>query len=130
MAEGEFHETANLAALGAALCWAASGLIAIGPVRAIGSVAFNRLRMSIVFVGTALAATLLGGWQTLDLQGAAILALSCWLAGNGALAWCAVDRAVEADPDNSLARLVTELLTRAVPPSSWDRSWSDQHEQR
>ncbi|MDQ2105193.1 DMT family transporter [Azospirillum isscasi] len=68
--------TANLAALGAALCWAASGLIAIGPVRAIGSVAFNRLRMSIVFVGTAVAATILGGWQTLDLQGAAILALS------------------------------------------------------
>lgn len=68
--------TANLAALGAALCWAASGLIAIGPVRAIGSVAFNRLRMSIVFVGLTFTTTLLGGWETLDLQGAAILALS------------------------------------------------------
>jgi len=59
---------------------------------------------------------------------AAILALSCWLAGNGALAWCAIDRCVEADPDNSLARLVGDLLTRAVPPSSWDRSWSGGHE--
>jgi hypothetical protein len=59
---------------------------------------------------------------------AAVLSLAAWLAGNGALAWCAVDRCVEADPDNSLARLVGELLTRAVPPSSWSRSWSDQHE--
>ncbi len=60
---------------------------------------------------------------------AAILALACWLAGNGALAWCAVDRCVEVDPDNSLARLVGELLSRAVPPSSWDASWSGEHEQ-
>ena len=67
---------ANLAALGAALCWAAGGLIAIGPVRAIGPVAFNRLRMSIVFVGLAAAASLLGGWRTLDPASVAILALS------------------------------------------------------
>lgn len=65
-----------------------------------------------------------------DLVGApaAVLGLACWLAGNGALAWCAVDRCVEADPDNSLAGLVGELLSRAVPPSSWTRSWSEQHE--
>jgi hypothetical protein len=55
---------------------------------------------------------------------AAILGLAAWLAGNGALAWCAVDRAVEADPDNSLAALVAELLDRAVPPSSWAQSWT------
>ncbi|WP_448204354.1 EamA family transporter [Azospirillum sp. sgz302134] len=67
---------ANLAALGAALCWAAGGLIAIGPVRAIGPVAFNRLRMAIVFTGLAAASTLLGTWGTLDLRAAAILALS------------------------------------------------------
>jgi hypothetical protein len=58
---------------------------------------------------------------------AAVLALAAWLAGNGALAWCAVDRCLEADPDNSLARLVGELLTGAVPPSAWDRSWSGRH---
>jgi Domain of unknown function (DUF4192) len=59
---------------------------------------------------------------------AAVLALAAWLAGNGALAWCAVDRCFEADPDNSLAELVGELLSRAVPPSSWTRSWSERHE--
>ena len=54
---------------------------------------------------------------------AAVLGLAAWLAGNGALAWCAVDRCVESDPDNTLARLVGDLLARAVPPSSWDRAW-------
>ena len=52
---------------------------------------------------------------------AAVLGLAAWLAGNGALAWCAVDRCVEVDPDNTLAELVGELLSRAVPPSSWER---------
>lgn len=57
---------------------------------------------------------------------ASVLALAAWLAGNGALAWCAVDRCVESDPDNSLAGLVGDLLSRAVPPSSWERSWPTQ----
>ncbi|WP_245593578.1 DMT family transporter [Azospirillum halopraeferens] len=67
---------ANLGGLGAALCWAVSGLIAIGPVRAIGSVAFNRVRLSIVFVLLAAAVTVLGGWETLTARDAALLALS------------------------------------------------------
>lgn len=50
---------------------------------------------------------------------AALLGLASWLAGDGALAWCAVDRALEADPDHSLARLLGDLLTDAVPPSVW-----------
>jgi Domain of unknown function (DUF4192) len=50
---------------------------------------------------------------------AAVLGLAAWLAGTGALAWCAVDRCVASDPDNSLAGLVGQLLSRAVPPSSW-----------
>ena len=50
---------------------------------------------------------------------AAVLGVAAWLAGNGALAWCAVDRCVAHDPDNSLARLVGELLEGAVPPSTW-----------
>lgn len=64
-----------------------------------------------------------------DLVGApsAVLGLAAWLAGNGALAWCAVDRCVESDPDNSLARLVGDLLSRAVPPSSWARAWQERH---
>ena len=52
---------------------------------------------------------------------AAVLGLAAWLAGNGALAWCSVDRCVETDPDNTLAELVGQLLSRAVPPSSWER---------
>lgn len=53
---------------------------------------------------------------------AAVLALAAWLAGQGALAWCAVDRCTAVDPDNSLARLVADVLTRAVPPSAWSRA--------
>jgi hypothetical protein len=56
---------------------------------------------------------------------AAVLALSAWLSGNGALAWCGVDVAQEHDPDNTLARLVAQLLTRAVPPSRWDEVAAD-----
>lgn len=47
---------------------------------------------------------------------AAILAYCAWLAGHGALAWCAVEKAREADADYSLARLVGDLLAAAVPP--------------
>lgn len=52
---------------------------------------------------------------------AAVLALAAWLAGDGALAWCALDRALEVDPDHTLAELVAGLLLRAVPPGEWDR---------
>ena len=51
---------------------------------------------------------------------AGVLGFAAWLAGDGALAWCAVDRAREVDPDHSLAGLVAELLEGAVPPSAWD----------
>lgn len=56
-----------------------------------------------------------------DLLGgpAAVLGFAAWLAGDGALAWCAVDRARGADPDNTLATLVADLLTSAVPPTTW-----------
>jgi uncharacterized protein DUF4192 len=50
---------------------------------------------------------------------AAVLALAAWLAGHGALAWCAVDRCRTVDPESSLAGLVADALTRAVPPSTW-----------
>jgi hypothetical protein len=55
---------------------------------------------------------------------AAVLALAAWLAGHGALAWCAVDRCCALEPDNSLASLVADALTRAVPPSAWARTAS------
>jgi len=52
---------------------------------------------------------------------AAVLALAAWLAGHGALAWCAVDRSRAAGPELTLADLVADLLTRAVSPSAWSR---------
>ncbi|WP_166139734.1 DUF4192 domain-containing protein [Nocardioides ochotonae] len=48
---------------------------------------------------------------------AAVLAYAAWLAGDGALAWCAIDRCREHEPGNSLARLVADLLEQAVPPT-------------
>ncbi len=60
---------------------------------------------------------------------AALLAFAAWQAGDGALAWCAVDRAHEVDPAYSLAGLVAELLTQAVPPSTWEGGfdWTSGH---
>ena len=51
---------------------------------------------------------------------ASVLAFTAWLAGEGALAWCAVDRARAVDPEHSLARLVAEMLTSATSPDQWD----------
>jgi Domain of unknown function (DUF4192) len=50
---------------------------------------------------------------------AAVLGFGAWLAGHGALAWCALDRSFAADPACSLARLVADLLEAAVPPTAW-----------
>lgn len=50
---------------------------------------------------------------------AALLGFAAWLAGDGALAWCAVDRCREVDPDYPMAALVAEALARAVPPTTW-----------
>lgn len=51
---------------------------------------------------------------------AAVLAFVAWLSGDGALAWCGVDRARAACADHGLAALVASALERAVPPSTWD----------
>ena len=50
---------------------------------------------------------------------AAVLGVAAWLAGHGALAWCAVDRSQAVDPHHTLAGLVADLLTQAVAPSAW-----------
>lgn len=67
---------ANIAALCTALCWTVGGLIAVGPVRAIGALAFNRLRLSMIAIGLVATATLLGGWDTLKLEAVFYLAAS------------------------------------------------------
>ncbi|QBX56887.1 DUF4192 domain-containing protein [Nocardioides seonyuensis] len=50
---------------------------------------------------------------------AAVLAMAAWLAGEGALAWCAVDRCREVEPQHSLATLVAGLLESAASPEVW-----------
>jgi uncharacterized protein DUF4192 len=50
---------------------------------------------------------------------AALLGFAAWLSGDGALAWCAVERALEAEPGHGLAGLVAQALDGAVPPSTW-----------
>jgi hypothetical protein len=51
---------------------------------------------------------------------ASVLAFAAWLSGHGALAWCAVDRALQADPGHTLARLVSDMLDAALPPARWE----------
>lgn len=50
---------------------------------------------------------------------ASLLAFAAWLAGDGALAWCALDRCALADPDYRMAGLVAHTLEQALPPSAW-----------
>lgn len=51
---------------------------------------------------------------------AAVLGFAAWLVGDGALAWCAVDRCREASPSHSLASLVARLLETATSPDTWE----------
>lgn len=51
---------------------------------------------------------------------AGLLGFAAWLAGHGALAWCAVDRCREVEPTNSVATLIDTLLRRAAPPELWE----------
>jgi hypothetical protein len=50
---------------------------------------------------------------------AAVTAFCAWQAGDGALAWCALDRCFEVDPEHRLGTCLAECLTRAVPPDTW-----------
>lgn len=49
---------------------------------------------------------------------AALLAFTAWQAGNGVLAAIAVDRALGADPGYSMARLLSDAIQAALPPSA------------
>lgn len=51
---------------------------------------------------------------------AALLAFAAWLSGQGALAWCAVDRCLAEDPEDGLAARVAMLLEEALPPHLWE----------
>lgn len=52
---------------------------------------------------------------------AAVLAFAAWLCGDGALAWCALDRCFTQEPDHSLGLLVARMLENAIAPSVWER---------
>lgn len=49
---------------------------------------------------------------------AALLAFTAWQAGEGALASLAIERALAADPDYSMAQLIADALHAGLPPSS------------
>lgn len=50
---------------------------------------------------------------------ASLLAFCAWLSGNGALAWCAVERALADDAQYAMAGLVAQVLERAISPRQW-----------
>lgn len=56
----------ELAALGAALCWSVTGIMASGAVMALGPFAFNRLRWWQVFVMLAAIVLATGRWHGID----------------------------------------------------------------
>jgi hypothetical protein len=61
---------------------------------------------------------------------ATLLGYATWRGGNGAMAWIAVQRALEADPAYALARLLGEALDRALPPSLLDKQPARQRRRR
>lgn len=52
---------------------------------------------------------------------ASLLAFAAWQQGDGALAWCALDRCLEVDPDYSMAHCVADILGAAIPPGTWEQ---------
>jgi hypothetical protein len=53
---------------------------------------------------------------------ACLLAVAAWLGGNGALANVALDRAMGADPDYSMARLLRDGMLCGISPSDLRRA--------
>lgn len=53
----------------------------------------------------------------LDAAPATLLAVSAWLRGDGAMANVALERALDSDPDCTLARLLSQALAACLPPA-------------
>lgn len=66
----------EIAAIGAATCWAVTGLISAGPAGYLGAPAFNRLRQIFVTCLLALYVVFTGTWRELDAGNAGPLLLS------------------------------------------------------
>ena len=56
---------------------------------------------------------------------AAVAAFCAWMSGDGASAWCALDRCFEVEPEHRLGMCLAECLVRAVPPSAWEEVVDD-----
>lgn len=58
---------------------------------------------------------------------AALLGWAAWQAGHGALAWIAIDRCREVDPDYGMAGILAGCLEQAVPPDTLecDFAWDE-----
>jgi hypothetical protein len=54
-----------------------------------------------------------------------LLGFAAWLSGDGALAWCALERCFETDPDDQLGQHVASLVESATPPTVWSPVPSD-----
>jgi drug/metabolite transporter (DMT)-like permease len=63
-------------ALGAAACWAVTGLLSAPQARHLGAFAFTRWRMGLVLVMLVPVLLWTGGWQTLTLAHVGVLAIS------------------------------------------------------
>src|SRR5262249_39794378 len=65
------------------------------------------------------AALLRGAAEVQVPEVAAVPAFCAWQSGDGALAWCALDRCFQVEADHRLGRCLAECLVRAVPPTAW-----------
>lgn len=52
----------------------------------------------------------------------ALVGLSAWLSGDGASAWCAIERADTVEPRDPLIEMLRTILVEAIPPSAWGRA--------
>ena len=52
----------------------------------------------------------------------ALLAFASWHAGDGAMAWCAVEHCLNLDRHYSMAHLISDILMNAIPPDAWKAS--------
>ena len=66
----------ELASLGASLCFAVAGLLAMEPSRALGAIRFNRVRMLLMAVLLFVVASITGGIETLSVASMPILVTS------------------------------------------------------
>ncbi len=66
----------ELAALGAAACWAVTSLLSVGPANHLGAIPFTRTRMIMVFIMLAAFVTATGRWHRIGWAEGEALALS------------------------------------------------------